>query len=279
MKPKHDLLNRAKLREARRRVLKRRASIYGALIVVILVVLAYVSRLDAFRLREIIISGNKVAESAQIETVVRSELSGNYLFVFPKGNFLLYPRNHIETVLTETFPRLLSATVSRDKRDTLQIVVEEFEPESLWCGMTQISETDSENCLFLDTHGYAFSEAPRFSGDIYFKWHGDPTGDGLMLRERYLAKEEFDRLVRLKDTLVPIVRPISLLADADGGYTFYLASGTEIRVRAQNDFDTIFGNLTAALSVEPLKSAATERFANVAYIDLRYDNKVYYKMK
>lgn len=279
MKPKHDLLNTAKLREARMRAIKRRAIIFGSLFFVIFAVLVYVSRLRAFELDTITVTGNRVTEAAVIEEAVRAELAGMYFFVFPRDNFLLYPKDRIKSELREDFPRLLAVDISRKGRHELYIDVEEFQPVSLWCGMLPATETDSGNCLFLDTDGYAFSEAPRFSGDIYFKWYGDPAGDGLTLRERFLLQKEFDRLVRLKDALMSIARPVSLFADTEGGYTFYLLSGTEIRVRAQNDFDTILGNLTAALGVEPLKTAAANRFVDVLYIDLRYDNKVYYKIR
>ena len=51
----------------------------------------------------------------------------------------------------------------------------------------------------------------------------------------------------------------------------------EILFKIDTDLGNIAENLKAALDAEPLKSKIKNFYSTLLYIDLRFDNKVYYK--
>ncbi len=279
MKSKHDILNSAKIKEKKRALVKRRIVIWSIIFMLLIAGLAYVSQLSALTISKIVISGNAVTDGKAVEENIQKHLSGKYAHLFAKNNFLLYPDNAIEQDILDTFTRIQSVEAKLADTNTLEISLVEYEPAYLWCGIDTPTEAPSGNCYFLNEDGYIFSVAPNFSGNVYFKLYGSPTGAQEMLRTTFLPIDEFKRLIAFKKALEDnAIRVASLFADANGDYTLYVeGSAARILFRKENDFQKILGNLLAALGTEPLAGQVEQKFAGVSYVDLRYDNKVYYK--
>src|SRR6187551_2388296 len=113
MKPKHDILNSAKLKEKRIKLFKRRLIIFGSLFVLVLIGLVYVSGLPSLSITKINISGNEVTDTADIAGVIEHDLQGKYFLLFPKRNFLLYPKHALERDVLLAFPRIKSVVIKR----------------------------------------------------------------------------------------------------------------------------------------------------------------------
>ena len=58
-----------------------------------------------------------------------------------------------------------------------------------------------------------------------------------------------------------------------------LSSGGVIMFKSDADLDKLAENLQAALETEPFKTEFKTKYSSLFYIDLRVDNKVYYKFK
>jgi len=101
------------------------------------------------------------------------------------------------------------------------------------------------------------------------------------LGQQILPVEEFQRLIKLYEQVSTVLSPIKLTAlsiEDNGDYKFSL-EGTEGKLifKKENDFETILGNLDSAASGEPLKTDLAQKLESLLYIDLRFDNKVYFK--
>jgi hypothetical protein len=269
------------LKKKQRKILRRKIFFWVFLFLLILVGLSFLSKWEKINISDIQISGNKMVETKLIESVVKEKIDGNYLWVFPKTNFLIYPKGEIEKELTNKFKRLENISLKAKNFKTLEISLSERTALYTWCGATLPETIDNnQKCYFLDKNGYIFDEAPYFSGEVYLKFFGSASLGS------YFFQPNFARLISFKETTEKIgVKPVIFYIQDDGDIKMFLSSpsmsqlGPEIIFPANSDFEKVAENLQTVLTTEPLKSDFKSKYSSLLSIDLSFGNKVYYKFK
>ncbi len=250
--------------------------------------LVYVSRLKQFNIHEVVVAGNKVVESEAIREVASKNISGKYLWLFPKSNVFLYGRSDIKEELRENFKIFKDISLKIKKGGVLEVAVVERDSKYIWCGVNlPKASSDEENCYFLDDNGYIFGEAPYISGEVYFKFYGladssnpdDPTGG-------YFLNGNFEKFVKFKTMLESLgIKPVALYTKDNHEIKLFLSRGKsllmgpEVLFGIDDDLQKTAENLDTALDTEPLMSNFKNKYSSLEYIDLRYGNKVYYRFK
>ncbi|OGI74427.1 hypothetical protein A3D42_01045 [Candidatus Nomurabacteria bacterium RIFCSPHIGHO2_02_FULL_41_18] len=277
------VLNSSRLRDLkkkRRMILGTKIALAALAFLVLLWILAYVARLPAFNISEIKISGEKAVDTESITEVVEKNLKTKHLWIFPKSNFLLLPKNQIKKELMVEFSRLENVSFNLQNLRTLLVSVSERENKYIWCGANmeiEFSENSEKGCFFMDASGYVFDQAPYFSGDVYFRFFG-------ALKENYFFPEVFGKFISFIDVLPRFgFVPVSLYSKIDGDIEIHLSSDSsylnspKIIFKKNSDLEKISENLQAALDTEPLRTELKNKYSFLQYIDLRFGNKVYYK--
>jgi len=274
----------------RHRILKIKLGIlFLVLFVLIVWLLSFLSGVKNITINDITITGTHIVDQTDIESVVRNNLSGKYLYLFPKSNSLIYPRNKISKDLILAFPRIKTLSVYIDNLDTLRIEITERKGEYLYCGGTVPDNKNDvgENCYFINNDGFIFDKAPYFSGDVYFKYYtkvGDDITDPL--GKQMLPIDEFHKIARFVDAVTSLgFRPIYLeMNSVEGTNYLYLnhsPNGTKPRIIFKNDADLslIEENITIAMKKKEFADEINSKYNMLQYIDLRFKNKVLYKFE
>ena len=278
------------LKNKRRKILKRKIIIFLSIFLFLFIGLVFLSRWERLQIENIEISGNKIIESKMILEKVEEDLTGHYLWVIPKTNFLLYPENSIKKELAEDFKRLENINVSIDTMRVLKIELSERKAVYTWCGDTLDSRTagiNTENkCYFMNELGYVFDEAPYFSGDVYFRFFGKINRNGEDPSGRYFLVDNFGKLIFFLDTLKNIdIKPIALYVKEDGEAELYLSSNAslidspKIIFNIDTDLNKIAENIQASVATPVFKEQIEKDPDSLLYLDLRFGNKIYYKFK
>ncbi len=263
------------LKRKRHRTLKNKITVLFLLFLTILVGFVFLARWQKVNIINIQISGNKIIDTKMIEQIAKDKLTGYYLWVIPKTNFLLYPKKEIEKELTDKFKRLKDITLNIKDLKTLEINLSEREALYTWCGAMPPESTgdDKQKCFFVDKDGFIFDEAPYFSGEVYFKFYGD-------------IEKNFTKLISFKETLEKMdLKPVALQVLENDDIKISLSMGgkrisyPEIIFKTDSNFQKLTENLQAALNTEPLQSNFKNKYSSLLYIDLRFGNKVYYKFR
>ena len=280
---RRDILNGAKIREIKKR---KKKILYVKIYLVIFVLAAmftgliFLSRSEKILIDNINISGNGAVATDDIMKLTSQELLGNYFFVFPKRNIFIYPKIRIERSILENFKRISDVKIKINNLKEITVFVTEREGKYLWCDS---SASDQERCYFADRSGYIFDQAPNFSGNSYFKFFGGIKAGKEPIGSYILSVEEFERFLSFYDGVIIVTSPIKLIAleiNENGDYKFSMEkTDGKIIFKRNNDFEKILENLDSAIDSEPLKIDLAKKLESLIYIDLRFDNKVYFKFQ
>jgi hypothetical protein len=256
--------------------------------------------MSRFRIGTVELSGEVLVSPDEVVSVSQSFLSGYYLGLFPRDNFLIFPQSALQNFLKNKFERINTIKTQLSGFKKLEIIISERKQQALWCDGNPEAETVSapssqnisnassssatsssvlsEKCYFLDDNGLIFSEAPTFSGDAYFKYYGGVSSDS-PIGQTYLATSTVFQSLSdfVQNVSQTSVTPVSVLAGDDGDFTMYLSSGGKIYFNQSEPFSQTIDNLKALL--QTLSESSSTSVSNIDYIDLRFGDKLYYKMK
>ena len=282
-----ELLDTPRVRELQKRkraIQTKKRVVYGVLFLVLvsgLIAFSYASR---FRITHIVIEGNVVTETSEILSRAQQKLEGRYLFVFSKKHAWIAPKKGIEKALSGSFPRFSEVTVSGENMNTVRIHVTERTGAYLWCG--EIFTPTSTPCYFLDDTGYVFAEAPGFSGNVFFRFYGPLTdrdtshaiGGYVMSDADFVYAKRF--IAGMKNLGIKPYAFVSTTIDERYLYIEHpsgdLARSPKLILSNKDDVVTVLQNFESAYNAEPLKTEFANKLPNLATVDLRFKNKVYY---
>lgn len=266
----------SRIRERRRKRQFRLAVLFFVLVVVLAGALIYFSRLASLSISDVEVTGTKMADAGGIQTLVKNDISGNYLAAFPRKNIFLYPARGIERDILSQFPVVKTVSLSRNPSTVLQVAVDERSPFALWCGTVLDPAAPDDSCLFIDDGGVTFGQAPSFSANTFFEWYGPlaTTSPSFTFR----GATDFSSLnANLQSFEHAGYAPIRGVV-SDGDIRFIMANGAEVLV-TEKDFPYDLDKLKSFMTGSVLPSSAKATLDGVDYLDLRFDNKVYSKMK
>lgn len=253
-----------------------RLSIFIAILIIFISIPIYFFRTSRFLISVIEISGNSVTPSEDIQFTVNENLEGNYFFIFPKSNIVLYPKKTIAAQLIDTNPRFKSVDMKITGPRSIKVYVKEREPYAEYC--QDISDQNSPiGCYFMDKTGFIFSEAPAFSHGVYSIYGSNPTLEN-PLRMVYMEEPKLTLIEPFIKSLAEVnLYPKVFLLKGDE-YHLILSNGAVIMWKAEEDLEKVKSNLESFLRDPSFKKGSGE-LDNVLYIDLRFGNKIFYKFR
>ncbi|MBL7045754.1 MAG: hypothetical protein ISR99_01870 [Parcubacteria group bacterium] len=258
------------LAKRRRNVLIFRSALGVVFVFSVFLGLVTLSKMDSLTIVSVEAVGNSVITDKELVEIAESELSGKYFWLFPRKNAFIYPKRAIEASVLESFERVKDVRVSKGSLKAISVSISEYAPNSLYCGESQVSD---EQCYFMNEEGLVYGLAPYFSGNAFFRFYGDVVGDETIgasfLNGRFEHYSFFVETLR-RVSITPIYLAIIDETDFEVGFE----DGSRILVAQDSDFTDVVENLRSVLESESFGSDEV-----VDYIDLRFGNKVYYKLK
>lgn len=225
--------------------------------------------IPSLRLSSIVIEGLSPAETKILREEMEQILAEKYFYVFPKDNFILFPKEKVETLLNANL-RIKEFTLEREFPSTLKIFLKERETWAVWC------QKDAKTpCLLLDREGFAFVVSPAFSGTAVLKIIDERNEE--FIGKNILPSVQFQKLAAFVERLPRRAKEeVSAIEIKVSGNTFHLnlKSGWYLLIDDETDIDTALENLALALNSEIKESRE-----KLEYVDLRFSDKVFYRFK
>lgn len=272
--------NRERLKETRKKRVKKIIT-YSFLCVAVILFLGIFSSL--FSIKNITIIGDTYVTKETLLAKAGEVLQDKVGKIFSANNFFFVPEASIESMVTKSFPEIKETHVSKTGLRSLSIVVKERVPLYRLCNDMEVNASTTSVCHVVDSDGFIFTHASTdtdalplitytIGGDTFEK----KDGDFFEANGAFFTIDQFYKLLVSNQ-----YNPVNLRRDEVGVY----------RVNVfQNSFPLIFDGkisphdaliyLQSALGVEPLASLVKNKnYQAIEYIDLRFSNKVFYKLK
>lgn len=286
-----------RLVEKKRKMFWRNFTVVSVIVLILLVGLCFSLRMKEVTISNIYVYGNSAVSSDDVKNDVNKTLEGNYLFIFPKKNIFLYPKEEIREKLRLDFPRLSSATVSFKDWNSVDVSVTEYEPFANWCinkplasdsdtsagtGIFATHTKNNNDCYFLNHDGLIFSKSPYFSGNVFLRYFGggvfgEPVGQRLLSKNNQF--EIFNEFVKsLRDAGFT---PTDIFIEDDGNMVIYLTDTGKLIVKNNQDFTTVLVDLKNLIGNKDFKGRDKNGRLHFQYIDLRgldTGDKIFYKI-
>lgn len=275
----------------KKRIQKRiKLGIFVFIVVLSVAVASYVSNRAEFRITDIVLEGGVLVTEEEVKNQSREYLEGSYFWLFPKDNAFLYPSKDLKNHLKDRFKRIDTIDSSLKGLNVLVIKITERKPFAIWCNTIPgidnsleegLSEEviQDEDCYFIDQNSTIFAKAPVFSGNAYFKFYGIISGDSPLGKEYMNSSSEFagisDFIRRVKEMSI---KPLYIVGKENDQFSLVLSGGGQIYFDTEESMSKVGDNLEALLKTPELKLDSKGNLP-VEYIDLRYGNKLFYKLK
>lgn len=262
---------RSSIKQRRRKRIALFAAMCIALLVAIFLFFWWFFNASFLTIRDIEVTGENIVPESSIDLSIRHDIKGQYMGLFSKAGIFFYPKERIEQNLLMLYPTLKSVHISAKDFHTIKVEVTERTPEALWCG------EEGGQCYLLDADGLAYANAPQYAGQVYQTYSGSLPGD--VLPRQFSTPEEFHSLSALVDVFSKKFAPDKVrrvTVDAHNDVRLSFSGGFDVLFALHDDGGAIFNNISLAMTTEPFLSRPLSDFE---YIDARFDNKVYYKLK
>jgi hypothetical protein len=270
-----------KFAERQRQARIRRTIVVCVSIIIIISSIIFNANLSIFQIKSIHLEGNFVTPSGDIISLVEEKLSGKYLWSIPRSNDLVYPKDEILEAISQKWLRIsdVSAHIEGEWRGLpeLHISMTERKMAHLWC---EDGESDAgEVCYAADGNGYIFDLAPEFSGNAFLKFYGRrnfSTTTAAAIGETLLSKEQLEKTLELVSGLkeVPMdPETVTAVGNTADEFSVEIKGGGKVFFVLKHDVRQMLENLKSVFKSNTIDLEKLE------YVDLRFNNKVYYKMR
>ena len=268
-------LPESRLRLRKRRRLLRVVVVFVVCVLLILLGLIGLTYVPALQIKTVSVSGAQTLSSSTIAAFAGERLRGSYWWVLPKSSIFLYPKRTIAESLMGKYPILASADVHAVDFQSIAVLVVERTPRALWC--TSTNSVPSTSCLLMDENGVVYADAPIFSEPVYLAYTGVLTKS--TLPKQFLTPQEFQSLSALVDAIAQKIsdeRVESVQVDNVRDVRVRFVSGFTLLFSLDDHGGDVFERLILALTAEPLTKHKLSKFE---YLDLRFGDKLYYKLR
>jgi hypothetical protein len=240
----------------------------------------HVSYLPRFTVSSVAVEGEQRLSERLVRAYAESVLEdGSFRFI-SRDNFLVYPKDALAAGVAASFPRIESAEVDRDSvaGTTLVLTIREREPYALWCEeVSGVATSTRADCYVMDEGGYVYAKSgePADEPSTSYVFTGGLAATGTPIGMRF-APDHIDKVRTLLDALAAAgYSPTGAKVVGGEDYFVPLQAAPLLKISFASDPSTVMRNLELVLASEEL----TGKLQKIEYVDLRFGNRVYYKLK
>jgi cell division septal protein FtsQ len=220
------------------------------------------------------VSGTKELNASDIKQKIEATFQEKYFGVISKNNFMFVSQKNISNDLMSDFKKIRTVSVTKKFPDSVSVNIDERKALLIWCSL--------EDCYLLDEKGAAYLQADFNSPEVVqnnLLKITDASGREVAIGDNVVDQEYEKYALGISDALK------SVGLDVTGEYLTLSRMSDEIRVKTMQGPEILLSmQFPISSSMETLasvlkKEITDDKKGEIEYIDLRNENKVFYKFK
>ncbi len=262
--------------------------------------LYYLAKLPYWQITHISVSGTRSLQESKVRSAVEEYMNGSFLYIIPKTNYFFVRASSVGGVLLSKFPRILTVSVQKKFPSSLDISLTERDIWALYCNdslyakeksagirpavasstllvVPELKQKPVHSCFYIDETGDVVDSALEYQGSLLTIFF-ERRSENPKLGERVLSdadilffrssREEYKKNIGAE--IVSFEKTDALLDD----YILFTQEGWYVLVPRSADI---------SLSVKGIKTLLDAVIkgdrGRLAYIDARFGNKMFYKLR
>lgn len=266
---------------------KKRTKVLFVLLLLLIVIAAGIIiflRKSDLQITSVTVAGTRALDPKEIEQVVNTSLQGNYGYLIPKSNTLLFSKQKTKSLIMNRYPGIYNVVTKFTDRGSIVVTVSEKESEHMWC--------TTGACYFIDDAGVVYRDAPLFSDGVYTYFSGSlgtlMPETGSRISSRFVSEPDYKLLLNYFSVLSQfpmVLHEIAIDENRDITIRFsqiknYKTSNQSVvKVRLDENPRTIITTITLLLADKSFLNALIAKGGDLELIDLRFEGKIFYKFK
>lgn len=221
------------------------------------------------------ISGIQELNLEDVKKASENSYGGEYLGIAPKKNLLIFPVRKTKKTLLDSFKKIKNVSIEKKFPNFVEIKIQERKSLVIWC--------EGEKCFIVDENGDAFEQVGLDSREVLennlvkvISGNVKNIAEGEKILE--VGKVEF--LNNFKDILqkksgVEFSGEVRMQSHMAEEVILKTVQGWNVYVSAIIPLEKSASTLKIFLD----KEISSEDFGRLEYVDLRVENKIFYKFK
>lgn len=226
---------------------------------------------QGFQIKNIIISGNQKVVTSEREQLVSTQADKNFLFFNSKSIFLLNS-GKLDNLILKNYPEIGSADTQKKYPDAISVYVRERQPVAIICGF---KNQPQGLCFYMDENGVIFDEVKTEDANFpvveQYEEKEATLGDQVLVQQIALGVSKIQK--NFQENFNPLTVRKADIVSADR-MDVTTNEGWQVYFNLSSDINLQIAKLILLLQKDFLKPASR---AKLQYIDLRFENKAYYK--
>lgn len=250
--------------------------IFRFLVLIFIGATGYILLFSPFlEIKKISLEGINELKYEDVYNKISENFSGKYLHFISKNNLILISENKIKKEIAGSFKKVSNVEVQKNFPDGIIVRITERKALLVWCS--------NDSCFIIDEKGYAYTEADFESEEI--KQNNllnlrDSSEKDVHIGEKVLDEDYINFVIALEEELLKETG-----VTITGEYQTGSRIAEEVKVQTHEGWGIYFSSsLPVKGSLRTLKTFLDkeidqEKRGKLEYIDLRAENKVYYKFR
>lgn len=232
-----------------------------------LVAILFLARADFFQIKNIEVVGNNVLSTDQLVASAFSGMEGSYLKLLPKTNYFFIKKDELASRLMKDWSQLENVEINKNLNGVLEIKVKERQGEFVWCSIL------STDCYLMNNLGLAFDllKPEELVNKVIFR--NKLTEVNLLTH--FTSEANFQNYLKVIDIFKNNqIEIYEITLDSSQKIIFKTNLG-EIFLNPTEDLVSSANNAVVLINEVKTKTPT----ALFEYIDARFGNKVFYKLR
>lgn len=239
--------------------------IFISLFLILFFTFLYLPKLE---IKNIEINGNENL-TQKVRITVNEELNKKILFLIPKNNFFIFKKNSLKEKILQNTASVKTVEINKNFPDTIILNIKEKTEAGFYCVNAEMSK-----CFSLDEESAVLEERAINSEEKKIVFIASASTAAVKQNEKIMDKKTFSDIISLSSDAEKILglkaRKIILNKNE---YNIFFENSFYAIVN-KNQINSAFENLKLIL-----ESQIKDKKNNLEYIDLRFQNKAFFKLR